>query len=94
MKIKIQVNNNIIGLEANISSKTWNNIKEHYGDILCFPKGNEILIGEIFLKCYMLRVVDNDITDGILSVSKDVKELFYNDKDLMELPDCNHFKQS
>ena len=82
-EIKIVVDSAFAEREAKINRKTWLAIKTKKGDSAFF-EGNAIMVGEnVFDPQYILFIVDEDLPDNTMIVSKDVKEMCYADKDTL-----------
>jgi len=80
--IKIVVDNGLPERGGRINRKTYESIKRAKGNSAFFPDGHYIPVGEKpFEPEYIIFVVDEGLADNTLVISRDVKELFYKDRE-------------
>jgi hypothetical protein len=81
IEIKIIVDTGLSERGARINWKTYESIKKAKGNSQFFPDGKCIPVGNNpFEPDYIIFIVDKELEDNTLVVSKDVKELFYKNR--------------
>ncbi len=79
IEIKIVVSAQLSELEARINRGTFDEIWNAKN--LGVPYAQEVVVGDPFIQCYMLRLVgDDQLEKGVLVVSEFIKEHFYAGK--------------
>jgi hypothetical protein len=84
MKITIIVNPLLHDNSASIHRNTWKEIKEASATPDCWPDDHSIVVGPTFKPLYALNLVLN-MDEGVLEVSKGVKDSVYPDVDFLEV---------
>jgi hypothetical protein len=84
IQIKIIVSQELTGPEARIDKRTFGEIWAAKN--LGVPYADEVLVGDPFIQCYMLRLsAEGTVEAYTLVVSDFVKEHFYSGKDSLSV---------
>lgn len=83
-EIKITVDAGLPERSGRINRQTYLAIKKAKGDTAFFPDGKFIPVGQNpFDPDYIILVADEEMDEGTLVVSRDVKALFYKDLEIL-----------